>query len=79
MLLALVVIGLIIWASWGWVWESWVIKDSMQGSFLIPYYYSKTAMFVGLIFLFIQFAIDFVKSIDGLSKIMKTDTTRREN
>ena len=79
MLLAVGVIGLIIWASWSWVWESWVIKDSMQGSFLIPYYYSKTAMFVGLIFLFIQFMIDLVRSMGGLRKIRKTNTIKGEN
>jgi len=79
MFLALVVIGLFIWASSSWVWESWVIKDSMQGSFLIPFYYSKTAMFVGLIFLFIQLVIDFAKSIDGLCKIKKTNTVKGEN
>jgi TRAP-type C4-dicarboxylate transport system permease small subunit len=79
MFLAVVTIGLIIWASWSWAWESWVIKDSMQGTFLIPYYYSKTAMVVGLIFLFIQFIIDFAQSIDHLRKISKTNTGKEEN
>jgi TRAP-type C4-dicarboxylate transport system permease small subunit len=78
MLLSVTVIGLIIWASWSWVWESWVIKDSMQGTLLIPYYYSKTAMAVGLFFLFIQFMIDLAKSIDRLRKI-KTTRIKRLN
>ena len=77
--LALAVIGLFIWASSTWVWESWVIKDSMQGSFLIPFYYSKTAMFVGLIFLFIQLVIDFAKGIGGLRKIEKPKAIMGEN
>ena len=61
--LSVLVVGLIVWASASWVWESLVIRDSMQGSFPIPYYYSKTPMFIGLVFLFLQFLIDLAKSI----------------
>ena len=57
-----------LWASASWVWESLVIKDSMQGSFPIPYYYSKTPMFIGLVFLFIQYLIDLGKSIHRLGQ-----------
>ena len=78
MLLAVFVIGLMIWASSSWVWESWVIKDSMQGDFLIPFYYSKTAMFVGLIFLFVQYLIDLAKGIASLWKMKKENGTNGE-
>ena len=64
------VIGLILWASASWVWESWVIKDAMQGPFPIPFYYSKTPMFVGLVFLFLQYLIDLGKSIHELRRAM---------
>jgi TRAP-type transport system small permease protein len=69
MLLSAFIIGLIVWASAGWVWESIVIKDSMQGSFPIPYYYSKTPMFIGGVLLLIQYVIDLVKSIAALGKL----------
>ena len=74
--LSVLVIGLIVWASASWVWESIVIKDSMQGSFPIPYYYSKTPMFIGAVLLLIQFLIDLAKSIAGLSRLMTTAKER---
>ena len=76
MLLNTVVIGLILWASASWVWESLVIKDSMQGSFPIPYYYSKTPMFIGLVFLFLQYLIDLGKSIHRLGQLKSAATGR---
>ena len=76
MLLSVLVIGLIVWASSSWVWESLVIKDSMQGSFPIPYYYSKTPMFIGAVLLLIQFLIDLAKSIAGLSRLLTTAKER---
>ena len=74
--LSVLVIGLIVWASASWVWESIVIRDSMQGSFPIPYYYSKTPMFIGAVLLLIQFLIDLAKSIAGLCKLMTTAKER---
>jgi TRAP-type C4-dicarboxylate transport system permease small subunit len=76
MLLSALVIGLIVWASASWVWESIVIKDSMQGSFPIPYYYSKTPMFIGAVLLLVQYLIDLAKSIAELRKRMITATER---
>jgi len=76
MLLSVMVMGLIVWASASWVWESLVIRDAMQGSFPIPYYYSKVPMFIGAVLLLIQFLIDLAKSIAGLSKLMTTAKER---
>jgi TRAP-type C4-dicarboxylate transport system permease small subunit len=75
-ILSVLVIGLIVWASASWVWESIVIRDAMQGSFPIPYYYSKTPMFIGAVLLLIQFLIDLAKSITGLGKLMTTAKER---
>jgi TRAP-type C4-dicarboxylate transport system permease small subunit len=74
--LSVLVIGLIVWASASWVWESIVIRDSMQGSFPIPYYYSKMPMFIGAVLLLVQFLIDLAKSIAGLSKLLRTAKER---
>ncbi len=70
-LIGLFLFTLIIWQGWGWAWESWQLKDYMQGVFKIPYYPSKFALVVGAFFLWGQFVIDLIRRIGQLSGVEK--------
>lgn len=66
LLIGFVLIGLMIWANWGWAWESWRAKDSMQGAISIPYYPSKFGLVLALFFLWVQYGIDLIRRISQL-------------
>jgi TRAP-type C4-dicarboxylate transport system permease small subunit len=71
LLIGLVVFALIFWQTWWRAVDSFVTKEYMEGLLGIPYYPARFAVAIGAFLLWIQFAIDLVRSIDQFVSVRK--------
>lgn len=69
LLIGLFLFTLITWQGWAWTVEAWQEKTYMQGLFKIPYFPATFGFTLGAFLFSIQYLIDLVRRIGGLSRI----------
>ena len=57
-LIGLVLFALITWQASYWSWQSWVLKDYIEGIHRIPYFPARSAVAIGSFFFCVQLIID---------------------
>ena len=60
--------ALITWQGWNWAWNSWQIREFMEGQLKVPFYPAKFAIpFGGFVFT-LQFLVEIVR---GLAQMVR--------
>ena len=59
----LLLIGFLTYSSWGFFWDSWIIRETMRAPVDLPRWLAKLALFCGALMFTVQFGIDLIGHI----------------
>jgi TRAP-type C4-dicarboxylate transport system permease small subunit len=65
-LIGLFIFAIITWQAWLWAVDSWVVKESTMGAWVVPLLPGRIGLAIGSSILTIQYVIDLIRCISQL-------------